>query len=49
MLFETDFIDKPIEVKTNVAIASSITSYARIHMIPFKLNGNIFYTAAVGD
>ena len=49
MLFETDFIDKPIEVKTNVAIASSITSYARIHMIRLKdycfKNGiNIYYS-----
>ena len=42
---KSDFIN----VKSNVAIASGITSYARIHMIPFKLNGNIFYTAAVGD
>lgn len=31
-------------VKTNVAIAAAITAYARIHMIPFKLNRNVVYT-----
>ena len=32
------------KVNSNVAIAAAITSYARIHMMKFKLNGNIFYT-----
>lgn len=31
-------------VKANVAIASSITSYARIHMIPFKASGYVVYS-----
>ena len=31
-------------IKSNVAIASAVTAYARIHMIPFKLKGNIYYT-----
>jgi hypothetical protein len=31
-------------VKANVAIASSITSYARIHMIPFKTSGYVVYS-----
>ena len=32
------------QVKSNVAIASAITSYARIHMMQYKLDGHIFYT-----
>lgn len=32
------------QVKTNVAIASAVTAYARIHMIPFKLDPGICYT-----
>lgn len=31
-------------VKANVAIASAVTSYARIHMIPFKVNGSVVYS-----
>lgn len=31
-------------VRTNVAIASAVTAYARIHMIPFKLDDGICYT-----
>ena len=31
-------------IKSNVAIASAVTAYARIHMIPFKLNGDVYYT-----
>ena len=31
-------------VKSNVAIASAITSYSRILMIPYKLDGTIVYT-----
>ena len=31
-------------VKANVAIASAITSYARIHMLPFKVDPCTVYT-----
>lgn len=31
-------------IKSNVAIASAITSYARIHMTPYKINPNTLYT-----
>jgi len=31
-------------VNSNVAIASAITAYARIHMIPYKLNNNCYYS-----
>ena len=31
-------------IKSNVAIASAVTSYARIHMMQFKNNHDIFYT-----
>nr|UEX92951.1 hypothetical protein [Marasmius crinis-equi] len=31
-------------VKSNVAIAAAVTSYARIHMIQFKLDDNVVYT-----
>jgi len=31
-------------VKSNVAIAAAVTAYARIRMIQFKLNDNVFYT-----
>jgi hypothetical protein len=31
-------------VKSNVAIAAAVTSYARIHMIPFKLHPGTAYT-----
>ena len=31
-------------VKANVAISSAVTSYARIHMIPFKIDGSCVYT-----
>ena len=31
-------------VKANVAIASAVTSYARIHMIPFKVSGKCVYS-----
>jgi hypothetical protein len=31
-------------VKANVAIASAVTSYARIHMIPFKVDGFCVYS-----
>ena len=31
-------------IMSNVAIASAVTSYARIHMIPFKVDPNTLYT-----
>ena len=31
-------------VKSNVGIASAVTAYARMHMIPFKLNNDVYYT-----
>jgi hypothetical protein len=35
--FESNFTNSFVEVKSNVAIASAVTSYARIHMIKLKL------------
>jgi hypothetical protein len=42
-------IDRELEsnfklVKNNVAISSAVTAYARIHMMDFKLNFDIYYT-----
>jgi hypothetical protein len=34
-------------VKANVALASAVTSYSRIHMIPFKANGLAVYTDSI--
>lgn len=31
-------------MKSNVAIAAAVTSYAGIEMIKYKINYNIFYT-----
>jgi len=31
-------------VKANVAISSAVTAYARIHMIPFKIDGSCVYS-----
>lgn len=31
-------------VRSNVAIANAVTAYARIHMIPFKLNTDCYYS-----
>ena len=31
-------------VKSNVAIAAAVTSYARVHMIKYKLKDGIYYT-----
>lgn len=39
-----DISSKYVDVKSNVAIASAITSYARIHMIQFKLDDSIYYS-----
>jgi hypothetical protein len=32
------------EVKSNVALAAAVTSYSRIHMLPFKINGDVLYS-----
>ena len=42
--FETDFTNSIYNVKSNVAIASAVTSYARIHMLEFKMKYDIWYT-----
>lgn len=42
--FETNLTSSCYEVKSNVAIAAAVTSYARIHMIPFKLLPGCAYT-----
>jgi hypothetical protein len=42
--FESNFTSFNMEVKSNVAIASAVTAYARIHMIPFKLLPGCVYT-----
>jgi DNA polymerase type B, organellar and viral len=42
--FEFKLNSKFKNVKTNVAIAAAVTSYARIHMIPFKLLTGTVYT-----
>ena len=31
-------------IKSNVSIASAITSYARIYMMKFKINSDVYYT-----
>jgi hypothetical protein len=36
--------DSISSIKSNVAIAVAVTAYARIHMIPFKLDPNTLYT-----
>jgi len=35
--FESNFTSVNVEVKSNVAIAAAVTSYARIHVIKFKM------------
>lgn len=44
LTFQRSFKDYQSTVKSNVAIASPITSYARIHMIPFKIKDSTVYT-----
>ena len=44
LTFQRRFKDYQTTVKSNVAIASAITSYARIHMIPFKIKDSTVYT-----
>ena len=40
----SDFKSFQSPVLSNVAIASAVTAYARIHMIPFKLDTDCYYT-----
>jgi len=40
--YEVENFNSPI--KSNVAIAAAVTAYARIHMIPFKIDPNTLYT-----
>jgi hypothetical protein len=40
----SEFVSYPNIVNSNVAIASAVTAYARIHMIPFKLNTDCYYS-----
>lgn len=42
--FESDFTSNIYNVKSKVVLATAITSYARIHMIPFKMDNNVYYT-----
>lgn len=42
--FETNIADKWQDVNSNIAIASAVTAYARIHMMPFKLHDSCYYT-----
>jgi hypothetical protein len=41
---EKEFVNLESVVKSNVAIASAITSYARINMMDFKLNNDVIYS-----
>jgi hypothetical protein len=45
--FNLNYNSQYSEVKNNVAIAAAVTAYARIHMIPFKLNEDIYYTDTI--
>jgi hypothetical protein len=42
--FESNFNSRLITVKSNVALAAAVTSYARIHMLPFKFDNHTLYT-----
>ena len=42
--FKTEFKSFEQEVLNNVALAAAVTSYARIHMTPFKFDENTYYT-----
>jgi hypothetical protein len=41
---ESEFQQSFNKVKANIAIASAVTSYARIHMLPYKLDPFTIYT-----
>ena len=42
--FETDYQTPHVSVNSNIAIASAVTSYARIHMMDIKLHESCYYT-----
>ena len=42
--FHANFNEYNTIIKSNVAIASAVTAYARIHMIPYKLDESTVYT-----
>ena len=44
LTLESNFSSFELQIKSNVAIASAVTSYARIHMIPFILHPGTVYT-----
>ena len=43
-VFSTNITQFHKVVKSNIAIASAITSYARIHMLKYKLSDSVYYT-----
>lgn len=43
-MFDTNVSSKYEDVNSNIAIASAVTAYARIHMMPFKLHPSCYYT-----
>lgn len=44
LTLETNIINFQLSIRSNVAISSAITSYARIHMMPFILHEGTVYT-----
>lgn len=44
IFFDKQFISNFTEVKNNVAIASAVTAYSRIHIMTFKENSAVAYT-----
>ncbi len=42
--FESHYSNSFSEVQSNVAIAAAVTAYARIHMMPYRLDPNTLYT-----
>ena len=44
IFFESELTSRFSLIKSNVAIAAAVTSYARAHMIPFKIDPNVLYT-----
>ena len=44
LTFHANFNEYNTIIKSNVAIASAVTAYARIHMIPYKLDESTVYT-----
>jgi hypothetical protein len=43
-MIDSNFASFETQIKSNVAIASAVTSYSRIHMIPFILHPGTVYT-----